>query len=182
MREPANSLQPDVDFSPGRLTAELEGNLAWLRRAARGLGFTSADAEDLVQMVAATFIEVMPRFEGRSSLRTFLFGILRRKAAEMRRVARRISYDEQMHLASDIGDGEARLANAQLGRLIEDCIGELPAKQRAAAHLRLVQERPSDDVGRQLGVSANYLGVLINRARAHLRDCVGAHGVHPGRP
>ena len=78
MREPVNSLQPSVEFSRDALEGELEAQLAWLGRAARGLGFSTSDAEDLVQTVAATFLEVMPRFEGRSSVRTFLFGIMRR--------------------------------------------------------------------------------------------------------
>lgn len=177
MREPVDSLQPPDDFSRRQLEGELEAQLAWLGRLARGLGFSSADAEDLVQTVAATFLEVMPRFERRSSVRTFLFGIMRRKAAELRRGARRIEHgDAALASAADDGDGESRLANAELGQVVDDCIGQLPQKQRAAARLRFQQEQATEDIGAGLGVSANYLGVLIHRAREHLRDCVGRHG------
>ena len=177
MREPVDSLQPPNDFSRRQLEGELEAQLAWLGRLARGLGFSSADAEDLVQTVAATFLEIMPRFEGRSSLRTFLFGIMRRKAAEMRRGARRIEHDDAaLARAPDGVDGESRLANAELGLVIDECIDQLPQKQRTAARLRFQQQQATEDIGERLGVSGNYLGLLIHRAREHLRDCVGRHG------
>lgn len=130
-----------------------------------------------MQTVAATFLEVMPRFEGRSSVRTFLFGIMRRKAAEMRRRARRTEHDETGLDGAAFGvDGESRLASAELDQVIHDCIDELPQKQRAAALLRFKHEQESQDVGASLGISANYLSVLVHRAREHLRDCVGRHG------
>ena len=44
-----------------------------------------SEAEEIAQSVWATFLEVVPRFEGRSRVRTFLLGILRRKAAEASR-------------------------------------------------------------------------------------------------
>lgn len=177
MREPVDSLQPPDGFSRPTSGDDLSPLLPWLGRAARGLGFSPSDAEDLAQSVVSTFLEVMPRFEGRSSLQTFLFGILRRKAAELRRHAKRGALIESpSDLQSNAADGEARFASAQLGRAINECMGELPPKQRDAARLRFMEERQTDDAGRELGVSANYFGVLINRARAHLRDCIGAHG------
>lgn len=173
MREPSRSLQPAPDLS---LDAELGAHGPWLKRAARRLGFAGADAEDLAQVVLSTFLEVRPRFAGRSSLRTFLFGILRRKAAEMRRRARGSESARTWEgMRADVMDGEAQLSSAQLGRAIDECIDELSAKQRRALQLRL-QERPTEDATGELGVTANYLGVLLNRARAHLRECIHAHG------
>jgi RNA polymerase sigma-70 factor (ECF subfamily) len=134
----------------------------------------------LVQSVAATFLEVMPRFEGRYSVRTFLFGIMRRKAAEMRRVARRTGRDDTaLDGAAFDTDGESRLERAELGQVIHECIDQLPQQQRAAALLRFKHEQESEEVGDELGVSTNYLGVLIHRARQHLRDCIGRHGFTP---
>lgn len=176
MREPVDSLQPPNDFSRAALEGQLEGQLAWLRRAARALGFSTSDAEDLVQTVAATFLEVMPRFEGRSSVRTFLFGIMRRKAAEMRRGVKRLTHDQEAMSNAAITSAEVRLSNAQLGQVIDECIEQLPQKQRDAARLRFREERESEESARGLGVSGSYFGVLIHRAREHLRDCVGRHG------
>jgi RNA polymerase sigma-70 factor (ECF subfamily) len=178
VREPRRSLQPTVDSSRSFAERELGTHRPWLERAARGLGFSPVDAEDLAQAVAWTFLEVSPRFERRSSARTFLFGILRRKAAELRRSTKRHAPSDTTldHVASDAVDGEARFEAAHLGRVIDECIGELPPKQRGAVELRFLRERGTEDAGRELGVSANYFGVLLNRARAHLRHCISSHG------
>ncbi|HLJ44902.1 MAG TPA: sigma factor [Bryobacteraceae bacterium] len=50
-----------------------------LVRAARALGFAEPEAEDMVQDVFRTFLERLDNFEGRSQLRTWLFGILHPK-------------------------------------------------------------------------------------------------------
>lgn len=129
-----------------------------------------------MQTVATTFLEVMPRFEGRSSVRTFLFGIMRRKAAEMRRGVKRLAHDaDAVSSVSTDSSGEVRLSNAQLGHVIEECIEQLPQKQRMAARLRFPQTDENGEIGR-LGVSGGYFSVLVHRARVHLRDCVGRHG------
>ena len=54
----------------------VETYLAQILRAARGAGLDPQQAEDVTQATFMTFIEVAPRFEGRSSVRTWLFGIL----------------------------------------------------------------------------------------------------------
>ena len=54
----------------------VETYLAQILRAARGAGLDPQQAEDVTQATFTTFIEAAPRFEGRSSVRTWLFGIL----------------------------------------------------------------------------------------------------------
>ncbi len=67
--------------------------LVQILRAARAAGLDSQQAEDVTQATFATFIEAAPRFEGRSHVRTWLFGILYKKVAEARRA---IGRDSQM--------------------------------------------------------------------------------------
>ena len=67
--------------------------LTQILRAARGAGLDPQQAEDVTQATFTTFIEAAPRFEGRSSVRTWLFGILYKKIAEARRARQR---DRQM--------------------------------------------------------------------------------------
>ncbi len=124
-----------------------------------------------------TFLEVVPRFEGRSQLRTFLFGILRRKAAEThRRNARAAVADEDaVATAPSDHDTEAMLATVALRRALSDCVDALPEKERRVVDRKLLDDEDSVGIGRALGITANYLGVLLHRARAHLRDCMGGH-------
>ena len=67
----------------------VETYLAQILRAARGAGLDPQQAEDVTQATFTTFIEGAPRFEGRSSVRTWLFGILYKKIAEARRAWQR---------------------------------------------------------------------------------------------
>jgi RNA polymerase sigma-70 factor (ECF subfamily) len=72
---------------PDALAEAVHEHARPLLRAARALGFAEPEAEDMVQDVFRTFLERLDNFEGRSQLRTWLFGILHRKALERRRAA-----------------------------------------------------------------------------------------------
>ena len=56
-----------------------------LYRAARGMGFSPSDADDLTQEVFVTFLQTIEKFEGRSEVGTWLVGILHHKVQERRR-------------------------------------------------------------------------------------------------
>jgi DNA-directed RNA polymerase specialized sigma24 family protein len=70
---------------PATLRLVVQTYLPQILRAARGAGLDPSAAEDVVQATFATFIETASRFEGRSHVRTWLFGILFRKLSEFRR-------------------------------------------------------------------------------------------------
>ena len=59
--------------------------LPQILRAARGAGLDEHEADDVTQQTFLTFIETLPRFEGRSQVRTWLFGIFYHKLREARR-------------------------------------------------------------------------------------------------
>lgn len=155
-----------------------------LYRGALGLGFSGEVAKELVQNVWLVFFEVIPGFEGRSHIRTFLFGILLNKARELRREQSKDSahdqfdevfeknFDEKGHWVSPPINPEQFLASAQNMQLIKDCIDGLPLAQRMAFCLREIDEHKSEDICNILEVSGTNLGVLIFRARNKLRDCI----------
>src|SRR5439155_21988818 len=70
---------------PDALREIVDGHARALYRAARGMGFTTDEADDLAQDVFVTSIESLDRFEGRAQIGTWLFGILHHKAQERRR-------------------------------------------------------------------------------------------------
>src|SRR5574340_971195 len=72
---------------PEALADAVHDHARTLYRAARGMGFGEIESEDLVQDVFTTFLETLDRFEGRSQLRTWLFGILHHKVMERRRAS-----------------------------------------------------------------------------------------------
>ncbi len=159
-----------------------------LYRAARGLGHAAPDADDLVQDVFVTFMATLDRFEGRSSVQTWLFGILLHKSRERRRVRlkdeRHDPIDEQW---ADTFDGrgswirtpvdpDRSLESDEAGHAIAECLPGLPAQQRDVFILRLVEHLTTAEVGKILGLTVTHTGVLLHRARLRMRACLGAKG------
>jgi RNA polymerase sigma-70 factor (ECF subfamily) len=170
---------PDVDVEKA-----VKEHAAVLLRGALALGLQKTEAEDLVQDTFATFLKAAERFEGRSSLRTFLFGILYRKAMERgRKAARELPTDpadaafESRFVSwghwSQPPRGPDQEADLQeLSKLISDCIGRLPEQQKAAFLLKEVEMESSEEVRNALDVEDTHLRVLLFRARTKLRDCI----------
>ena len=116
-----------------------------LYRAARGMGFSPDDAEDLAQEVFATFLQTIERFEGRSEVGTWLFGILYRKAHERRRThAREEPLDEfdEAFEARFNRDGSWReppipadrlVAAGETAHALRECLAGLPAQYLEAS-------------------------------------------------
>ena len=160
-----------------------------LYRTARGFGVSDSDAEDLVQDVFVTFLSTLERFEGRSSLSTWLTGILQHKAHEYWRARGR----EQLTGESDDvfeqrfdAHGSWFRPPTPVDRLLESresgvalgaCLDELPAAQRQVFHLRVVEECPAAEVATAMGCTVNHVGVLLHRARLRLRACLDAKGL-----
>lgn len=173
---------------PEALAQAVHDHARTLFRAARGLGFAEPEAEDLVQDVFTTFIERIDGFEGRSQLRTWLFGILHRKALERRRTAaineRTDSIDEVFESRFDgkgswsqpPADLERLFLSKELGEFIRGCMDGLPANQREAFVLREVEGFQTDEICKILDVTVTNFGVLIHRARIRLRECLESKG------
>ena len=173
---------------PDALAEAVRDHARPLMRAARGLGFAEQEAEDLVQDVFKTFLERLDSFEGRSQLRTWLFGILHRKALERRRAS---IVDERMDPIDEVfesrfdargnwtrppADLERLMLSKEIGELIRRCMDGLPANQREAFVLREVEDLDTGEICKILDVSVTNFGVLMHRARARLRECLEAKG------
>lgn len=137
------------------------------------MGLDSADVEDLVQ---TTFVEVLAaaaRFEGRSSLRSWVVGIAlnqARNAIRARVTAR--SHAPGVRAASpDVSESaEGLLEQAEQLDRLRQAILELPAIQREALALCELQELPAREVSALLGVPAGTLWRRLHDARATLRQ------------
>ncbi len=156
-----------------------------LYKGALGLGFDSVTADELVQNVWTTFFDVAPGFQGRSHVRTFIFGILYNKASELRREHRRndksgdsidnvinARFAPEGHWIRPPIDPESFLIASETMTLIQACIDALPLNQRMAFCLKEIDEHGSQDICNILGVTVTNLGVLLYRARNRLRECI----------
>jgi RNA polymerase sigma-70 factor (ECF subfamily) len=174
---------------PATLQRVVDDHARRLYRAARGMGLGAAEAEDVVQEVFLTFLTTLARFEGRSTISTWLFGILHHKMQDRRRDEARgrqmapIDEDLLDHQFDAQGKwivppiAPDRLATSrQAGVAVRQCLDDLPPLQREVFHLRQVEELPAADVGAMVGESDGHVGVLLHRARLRLRECLDRKG------
>lgn len=172
------------DRVPEAIEAVVRAHTRDLLHAAIGLGFVQDAAEELVQRVWVTFVHVVSTFEGRSSVRTFLFGILYKKALELRREHARFDVSDPIEEVLDrrfLEDGHWRepprnpervLLALETAQIVKGCLDGLPVKQRMAFLLKHMREEATEEICNVLDVSVTNLGVLLFRARNRLRDCV----------
>ena len=167
----------------------VETYLAQILRAARGAGLDPQQAEDVTQATFMTFIEVAPRFEGRSSVRTWLFGILYKKIAEARRARQHDGpmdaideaferrFDANGHWSTPPQPVDTNLHHKEVGTEIFACLDAAPLRQTLAFILREVEELSTEDICHVLGITRTNLDVMRHRIRNRVRDCLEAKGV-----
>jgi RNA polymerase sigma-70 factor (ECF subfamily) len=151
---------------------------------------TRAVAEEVVQETWLAVLTGIERFEGRSSLKTWLFRILTNKAKTRGRRERRTVPVSSLAVDGDEdgtaveldrfaqsgewkspprGVPEERLLAGEARRTIEEAIEALPENQRAVITLRDVEGLSADEACNVLGVSETNQRVLLHRARAKVR-------------
>ena len=158
-------------------------------RLARTFVHSHALAEEIVQDTWIGALRGIDRFEGRSSLRTWLLAILVNRAKttgvrETRSVpiadvepavdAARFNSSGAWSAPPEqwVEDVEDRLGAAQLGGLIRSTLEAMPERQRAVVMLRDVDGLHSDEICQVLELSAANERVLLHRGRSRLRQAL----------
>ncbi len=73
---------------------------------------------------------------------------------------------------------EDRLAAREFASALRECVAGLAPRSRRAWFRRVFLERPSREIAARLSVSAAHVDVIVQRARAALRECMNGKG-HP---
>ncbi len=148
-------------------------------------------ARDLVQETLLAAWKGRAGYQGRSSERTWFTAILKNKIADhFRASAREVPLDDRDDAEAEDTDGEwaddghfavppaawrdpeGSLAQSQFWAVVEQCLAGLPEGQRSAFVLREVHGESTDEICKQLDVSASNVWVLLHRARHRLRACL----------
>jgi RNA polymerase sigma-70 factor, ECF subfamily len=138
---------------------------AW--RALRRLGVPEADVEDVCQEVFVVVHRKLADFEGRSSLKTWIYGICARTASDYRRsgrVRREIVTDAPPDAAQDGGQHDAvalRQARAALDRILD----QLDDDKRAVFVLYEIEELTMAEVAEALGCPLQTAYSRLHAAR-----------------
>lgn len=159
-----------------------------LFRSVRGIVSDDAEAQDAVQEAYLKAFSALRAFRGDCALGTWLARIVINVALDQqRRRGRMVSLDERPDIdslspmemlmqrnapATEAPDSQAE--RAQLRGALQRAIDSLPPIYRSVFILRAVEELSVDDTASCLQVSSDVIKTRYLRARALLRDALGA--------
>ncbi|MGC9162983.1 MAG: RNA polymerase sigma factor [Thiomonas sp.] len=155
---------------------------------ARRMCGRAQDADDAVAEAFITLWQQAARFDRRSSVRTWLLGIVRHKVLDQlrRRDQAPAAADDDEVLPPEPSDPGAdpfeQLARQQQVEQLQTCLDALPLPQREALYLALVEGLTLREIAAIQQVPDNTVATRIHHAKRKLRDCLmSANGLkNPG--
>ncbi len=147
-------------------------------------------AKDLVQETFFAGLKSAKNFEGKSTERTWLISILKRKIIDYYRKinskkgqaeVRMNFYEDGENEGSWIeervpqsweNEAEKKIESKELHNQIDDCIDHLPEKYAMVFRMKTIQEFDTEDICKELDITPSNLWVIIHRARTQLRKCL----------
>jgi RNA polymerase sigma-70 factor (ECF subfamily) len=145
-------------------------------------------AEEKVQETFLAALHAKDRFQGRASEKTWLFSILKHKIIDhLRKTTRERPFNYTISQEASIGgllnrcrawipeksDWEYNPSNAleqkEFFDTLQRCLSEMPERLAQAFILRELRGLKGKEICDLMGISATNLGVMIHRARVHLR-------------
>jgi RNA polymerase sigma-70 factor (ECF subfamily) len=156
-------------------------------RLARSYVPSQAVAEEVVQETWLAMLRGLPSFEGRSSVKTWLYAILLNRARTAGLKERRhipIEFPERavdqgrfdragswssppIHWVDEVDD---RVRAERLTKSLQVAIDQLPSPQRDVLTLRDVEGMTAADACEILGLRQGHQRVLLHRARSRVRN------------
>lgn len=173
---------------PGAFETIMRRHNRLLFRSARGVVGDDAEAQDVVQETYLRAFSSLASFRGDCALGTWLARIAINVALDMQRKrGRRVPLDETQNVGAEpamehmmafkapaAAAPDAHAERAQMRALLQRAIDSLPATYRSVFILRAVQEMSVDETAFCLEINAAVVKTRYLRARAMLRDALGA--------
>jgi RNA polymerase sigma-70 factor (ECF subfamily) len=178
--------QPDPERGTTELAAETleriyRDHFVFVWRTLRALGVPRPMLDDAVQEVFLIAHRRGDAFEGRSSIKTWLFGIAVRLAANVRRAAKRRPATDPLppSLQTDTPNPEQRAARAEATRFVEQVLAELDDGPREAFIACVLEEMSAPEAARALGVNVNTVSSRLRLARARFAAALAKRSLLP---
>ncbi len=144
-------------------------------RTVRRLGVADRNVDDAVQDVFIVVHRRMSEFEGRSTVKTWLFGIARRVAHDHRRRALRKENDRE--LPAVLADADApsprdAAETAEAVRVLHELLDTLPDDQREVFVLAELEQMTAPEIAEAIEVVVNTVYSRLRLARAAFNKAV----------
>jgi RNA polymerase sigma-70 factor, ECF subfamily len=143
------------------------------------------EAQDAMQDALLNEFKHIGRFQGRSKFSTWLISVARNTALQRIRSRKNMeSLDEPAGSEEDFrprqirawqDDPEKTHSKEEIRQIVERGIMGLPPKYRIAVMLRDIEQIPTEEVARQLGLSVPALKARVLRGRLMLRESLAPH-------
>jgi RNA polymerase sigma-70 factor (ECF subfamily) len=162
----------------------------WMRRVARKHVHNAGLAEDIVQETWLAVLRELDTFQGRSSLKTWIFQILVNQAKSAGRRERRVIAVDPLDRCDDwpssgwaasVARPEDLVIADEAARTILAAVATLPPRDAQIIALRDIQGLSAPEAAEYLGISNGNQRVLLHRARVRLRALLRPSSEDNGR-
>jgi RNA polymerase sigma-70 factor (ECF subfamily) len=158
----------------------LQGELERMHAASFGWALWCCDhrREDAEEVLQTAYLKVLARpatFDGRSSLRTWFFGVIRRTASEQhrRRWVRGQLFERWLMsepFRPSPADPEAIARESESNRELLRAVAELSTRQRQVLHLVFYQDFTVEEASRVMNISLGTARTHFDRGKRRLRE------------
>jgi len=144
-------------------------------------------ARDLVQDTFFSALKAFDRFKQNSTVKTWLFSILKRKIIDhwrqqqSRKTKPMSSYHnddtdnnwvEAVTLNTESNDIEMNIENQELRSALMFCIDKLSEKYKGVFIDKYIDNKDSEEICNEYNITSSNFWVIIHRAKLQLRDCL----------
>lgn len=142
-------------------------------------------AEEAVQETFARGVSKLSSFSGKSSVKSWLFGILRNVLREHARKAKPSEiFEEDNGLQWELAGGSGGVTalrtlspleavqRLEFWELVEACLAKLPAKTAQVFWEKEVKGVSTPDIAKATGISPGNIWVRLHRARVFMQECL----------
>ena len=140
-------------------------------------GHDRADAEDALQSAYLRVLDGSARFGGRSTFRTWLFGVIRRTAAQERRrrwwLGRHGNGRSAEEHADDAPNADLCLERREREERLVTALRRLPGRQQEVLELVFYHEMTIEEAGEVIGVALGTARTHYERGKKNLLRSLG---------
>jgi len=156
-----------MDGGPPTFEAVYEAEFGFVWRLVGFRGVPAALQDDVVQEVFLVVYRKLPEFEGRSSLRAWLAGIVRKVVKDQLTLRRHHAAGEAMPAepADPRLSPEERLEQRRTLALVDEILAEMPPEQREVFVLHEVEGLSGREIAEALSENPNTIWTRLRAAR-----------------